>query len=249
MDAQSKTHFGYQTVDASEKQAKVNDVFTRVAKQYDIMNDVMSFGVHHYWKWLTIYTSNIRKGARVLDLACGSGDLSLLLCKNFYPHFDLTLADINPNMLAQGKKRLLNKGYVENIEFVETNAENLSFPDQSFDTCFIAFGLRNVPDQQQALNELCRVTRPGGKICILEFSKPRSNCLKLFYDWYSFNIIPKMGKWIANDAQSYQYLVESIRMHPDQNTLKNMILDAGFDRCDVTNLTGGIVALHVAYRY
>jgi len=249
MDSTSKTHFGFETVDIKEKQHKVNEVFTKVADKYDIMNDVMSFGIHHYWKWLTIYTSNIRKGSKVLDLACGSGDLSLLLCKNLYPDIHLTLADINAEMLAQGKMRLLNQGYLENIEFVQANAEQLAFPEQYFDVSFIAFGLRNVPNQQQALNELFRVTRPGGKICILEFSKPKVAGLQKFYDWYSFHVIPKMGQWIANDSQSYQYLVESIRMHPDQDTLKNMILEAGFDRCDVTNLTGGIVALHVAYRY
>ena len=249
MEQKSKTHFGFQTVDAKEKQSKVNDVFTKVAHKYDIMNDIMSLGVHHYWKWLTIYTSFIKKNARVLDLACGSGDLSRLLCKKFYPHVHLTLADINAEMLAQGRMRLLNEGFVEKIDFMQVNAEALPFPDRYFDTCLMAFGLRNVTHQQDALYELYRVTQPGGRICILEFSKPKTKLLKSFYDWYSFHIIPKIGQWVANDASSYQYLVESIRMHPDQETLKNMILKAGFDRCDVHNLTGGIVALHIAYRY
>ncbi|MDQ5930214.1 MAG: demethylmenaquinone methyltransferase / 2-methoxy-6-polyprenyl,4-benzoquinol methylase [Bacteroidota bacterium] len=249
MDHPSKTHFGYQTVDETEKQAKVNDVFTKVAHQYDIMNDVMSLGIHHYWKWLTIHTALIKKNSQVLDLACGSADLSRLICKKYYPNINLYLADINADMLNQGRTRLINMGFMENIQYFQVNAEALPFLSQYFETSIMAFGLRNVTHQQQALQELFRVTRPGGKICILEFSKPKLDVIKRFYDWYSFHVIPKMGQWIANDANSYQYLVESIRMHPDQETLKNMILKAGFDRCDVHNLTGGIVALHVAYRY
>ncbi len=249
MDPKSKTHFGFQTVDATEKQTKVNDVFTKVAQKYDVMNDLMSLGIHHYWKWLTIYTSVIKKNSKVLDLACGSGDLSRLLCKKFYPDIELTMADINAEMLAQGRMRLINSGFIENVNFIQVNAQSLPFSDRYFDTSLMAFGLRNVTDQQMALNELFRVTKPGGKIYILEFSKPKTELLKKIYDWYSFNVIPKIGKLIASDAQSYQYLVESIRMHPDQETLKNMILKAGFDRCDIHNLTGGIVALHVAYRY
>ncbi len=249
MDHPSKTHFGYQTVDETEKQAKVNDVFTKVAHQYDIMNDVMSLGIHHYWKWLTIHTALIKKNSQVLDLACGSADLSRLICKKYYPNINLYLADINADMLNQGRTRLINMGFMENIQYFQVNAEALPFLSQYFETSIMAFGLRNVTHQQQALQELFRVTRPGGKICILEFSKPKLDVIKRFYDWYSFHVIPKMGQWVANDANSYQYLVESIRMHPDQETLKNMILKAGFDRCDVHNLTGGIVALHVAYRY
>ena len=179
MNSNPKTHFGFQIVNADEKQYQVDRVFSKVAQRYDIMNDLMSLGIHHYWKWLTIYTSNIRKKSKVLDLACGSGDLSLLLCEKFYPHLELTLADINPNMLEQAKSRLLNRGYIENIKLIETNAEQLNFPDQYFDICFIAFGLRNVTDQKKALTEIFRVIKPGGKVCILEFSKPQSKLLKI----------------------------------------------------------------------
>ena len=249
MDKKSKTHFGFQSVDESEKQTKVNDVFTKVAGKYDIMNDLMSLGIHHYWKWLTINSALIKQHSKVLDLACGSGDLTKLICKKLYPHVDLTLADINSEMLTQGRRNLLNCGYIENISFIKVNAEQLPFIESYFDTILMAFGLRNVTNQQQALNELYRITKPGGKICILEFSKPKMNWLKKLYDWYSFNIIPKLGKLVANDEQSYRYLVESIRMHPDQEQLKKMILTANFDNCVVHNLAGGIVALHIAYRY
>jgi len=249
MDPEKKTHFGFTSVKPEEKQAKVNAVFSKVASRYDLMNDVMSFGIHHFWKWLSIYTANIKPGAKILDLAAGSGDLSRLICQQHYPYLDLTLADINANMLQQGRMRMLNAGYFENIHFSQVNAEALPFADQIFDLSFMAFGLRNVTNQNNALKELCRITKPGGKICILEFSKAKHPILSKIYDWYSFQVIPKMGQMIANDQASYQYLVESIRMHPDQDKLKQMIFDAGFDKCEVTNLSGGIVALHVGYRY
>lgn len=246
---ESKTHFGYQQVPTAEKQAKVNDVFSRVANKYDLMNDLMSLGVHHFWKWFAIHTSLIKPNHKVLDLAGGSGDLSLLISKRFYPHTEIVLADINANMLAQGRNRLLDAGYVQNIEFAQVNAECLPFEERTFDVTFMAFGLRNVTRQDQALKELWRITKPGGKICILEFSKPISAGLKYIYDWYSFHVIPKLGAFFAQDAASYEYLVESIRMHPDQETLKQMILSAGFDDCKIVNLSGGIVALHIAHRY
>ncbi|NDH09081.1 MAG: bifunctional demethylmenaquinone methyltransferase/2-methoxy-6-polyprenyl-1,4-benzoquinol methylase UbiE [Gammaproteobacteria bacterium] len=249
MDQDKKTHFGFESVKQTEKQAKVNAVFSKVASRYDLMNDVMSLGVHHFWKWLSIYTANIKPHTKILDLAAGSGDLSRLICKQHYPYLDLTLADINANMLMQGRMRMLNEGFFENIHYSQVNAEALPFADQIFDVSFMAFGLRNVTNQANALKELCRITKPGGKLCILEFSKPKHALLSTFYDWYSFHVIPKMGQLFANDSASYQYLVESIRMHPDQEKLKQMILDAGFDQCEVTNLSGGIVALHVAYRY
>lgn len=249
MDQDKKTHFGFERINQTEKQSKVNAVFSKVASNYDIMNDVMSLGVHHFWKWLSIYTANIKPNAKILDLAAGSGDLSRLICKQHYPYFDLTLADINANMLMQGRMRMLNAGFIENIHYSQVNAEALPFADKLFDASFMAFGLRNVTHQANALKELCRITKPGGKLCILEFSKPKIPLLSKIYDWYSFKIIPKLGQLIANDSASYQYLVESIRMHPDQAQLKQMILDAGFDHCEVTNLSGGIVALHVAYRY
>jgi demethylmenaquinone methyltransferase/2-methoxy-6-polyprenyl-1,4-benzoquinol methylase len=245
----SKTHFGYQVVDTAEKQQKVKHVFDKVASKYDLMNDLMSLGVHHFWKWFTIYCSAIRPNQKILDLAGGSGDLSQLILKKYYPQIEVVLADINANMLAQGRHRLLNSGFCQNVGFVLANAECLPFHDRCFDMIFMAFGLRNVTHQQNALNELYRITKPGGKICILEFSKPNHAWIKSFYDWYSFHVIPKLGKWFANDSASYEYLVESIRMHPDQETLKQMILKAGFDTCRVVNLTGGIVALHIAHRY
>jgi demethylmenaquinone methyltransferase/2-methoxy-6-polyprenyl-1,4-benzoquinol methylase len=245
----TKTHFGYQVVDANEKQNKVNQVFSSVANKYDLMNDLMSLGIHHFWKWFTIYNASIRKHQTILDLAGGSGDLSQLICQKVYPDVNLTLADINASMLAQGKERLINAGFLKGVHIVQANAESLPFNDRYFDLIFMAFGLRNVTNKEQALKELCRITKPGGKLCVLEFSKPTSSWLKTIYDWYSFNVIPKIGKWVAGDAASYEYLVESIRMHPNQETLKEMILDAGFDACKVLNLSGGIVALHMAYRY
>lgn len=244
-----KTHFGYQVVDTHEKQHKVNEVFSKVAHKYDLMNDLMSLGIHHFWKWFTIYATTIRPHQTILDLAGGSGDLSHLICKKHYPNIQLVLADINPEMLAQGRSRLIDAGYFQNIEFILANAESLPFSDSYFDLIYMAFGLRNVTNQSLALQELCRVVKPGGKVCILEFSKPSNQFLKQCYDWYSFHVIPKLGALFANDATSYEYLVESIRMHPDQETLKNMILNAGFDDCEVLNLSGGIVALHIARRY
>lgn len=245
----TKTHFGYQVVETNEKQKKVNQVFSSVANKYDLMNDLMSLGIHHFWKWFTIYNASIREHQTILDLAGGSGDLSQLICQKVYPNLNLTLADINASMLAQGKLRLMNAGYFNGVNIVQANAEYLPFQDRFFDLIFMAFGLRNVTNKDKALQELCRVTKPGGKLCVLEFSKPKSNWLKSIYDWYSFHVIPKIGKWVANDAASYEYLVESIRMHPGQETLKEMILTAGFDDCKVINLSGGIVALHMAYRY
>lgn len=245
----SKTYFGFETVETEEKQFKVNHVFTQVASKYDLMNDAMSLGVHHFWKWFAIYVAHIKPNSKILDLAAGSGDLSLTLAQKYYPKIDITLADINAEMLKQGKKRLIDKGFFQNIHFSQVNAEQLPFLDQSFDACFISFGLRNVTNIKKALQELCRVTKIGGKVCILEFSKPEYEWLKKCYDWYSFKVIPKLGHLIAKDTSSYQYLVESIRMHPDQITLKQMILDAGFDDCKIVNLTGGIVAMHTAYRY
>lgn len=245
----TKTHFGYQVVDTNEKQKKVNQVFSNVANKYDLMNDLMSLGVHHFWKWFTIYNASIREHQTILDLAGGSGDLSQLICQKVYPNLHLTLADINASMLAQGRQRLINAGFFNGVNIVQANAESLPFNDRYFDLIFMAFGLRNVTDKDKALQELCRVTKPGGKLCVLEFSKPTSSWLKAIYDWYSFHVIPKIGKWVANDAASYEYLVESIRMHPEQETLKEMILNAGFDDCKVINLSGGIVALHMAYRY
>ncbi len=243
------THFGFQTVDWQEKEKKVREVFHAVAKNYDVMNDVMSLGVHRLWKKLTIELSQAKIGQSVLDLAGGSGDLTRLLCKKVGSTGQVVLADINYAMLKVGRDRLMNEGLFQTIDVIQANAEKLPFADNHFHIVTIAFGLRNVTDKDAALRSMFRVCKPGGKVMILEFSKPHIPIIKPIYDWYSFHILPKMGKLVANDENSYQYLVESIRMHPDQDTLKDMIEDAGFEDCHYHQLSGGIVALHVAYKY
>lgn len=247
--SQETTHFGYQTVAWQEKENKVREVFHAVAKNYDVMNDVMSLGVHRLWKKLTIELSQARPGQSVLDCAGGSGDLTRLLCKKVGATGQVVLADINHAMLRVGRDRLMNEGLFQTIEVIQANAENLPFADNQFHIITMAFGLRNVTDKDAALRSMFRVCKPGGKIMILEFSKPHIPLIKPIYDWYSFHILPKMGKLVANDENSYQYLVESIRMHPDQDTLKQMIEQAGFEDCHYHQLSGGIVALHIAYKY
>ena len=241
------THFGYQQVAVEEKVGLVGDVFHSVAHKYDIMNDVMSFGVHRLWKRFTIEQAAPRRGMKVLDLAGGTGDLARKFSQRVGEDGEVVLADINASMLAEGRRSLTDKGVVGNISYAQVNAECLPFESNSFDIVTIAFGLRNVTDKDAALRSIARVIKPGGKCLILEFSKPASSTLNKIYDEYSFKFLPVMGKLIANDAESYKYLAESIRMHPDQETLKGMMQDAGFDRCDYHNLTGGIVALHKGY--
>lgn len=243
------THFGYETVNKAEKVSRVADVFHSVADQYDIMNDLMSLGIHRLWKRYTIALSGVRPGQKILDLAGGTGDLTRLLAPKVGPEGKVVLSDINHSMMSVGRERLVNDGIVGNVEYVQANAECLPFPDAEFDLVTIAFGLRNVTDKDKALASIRRVLKPGGRLLILEFSKPLSKTLNEIYDQYSFNLLPKLGEIIAKDADSYQYLAESIRMHPDQDTLKQMVLDAGFDDCDVHNLTGGIVALHRGFCY
>ena len=243
------THFGYETVNTKEKVAKVAEVFHSVASKYDVMNDLMSMGIHRLWKRLTIEKSGVRRGHRVLDLAGGTGDLTAKFSKMVGDSGQVVLGDINDSMLKVGRSRLLDRGYAGNIEYVQANAECLPFPDNSFDCITIAFGLRNVTDKDAALASMYRVLKPGGRLLVLEFSKPVAPGLSPVYDFYSFNILPMMGKLIANDSESYRYLAESIRMHPDQETLKDMMSNAGFERCDYDNLTGGIVALHRGFKF
>jgi demethylmenaquinone methyltransferase / 2-methoxy-6-polyprenyl-1,4-benzoquinol methylase len=250
MNDNSTTHFGFSQVKTEEKQAKVAEVFHSVANKYDLMNDVMSMGIHHLWKKFTIELCGLREGHIVLDLAGGTGDLAIKQAKLVGDSGHVVLADINASMLQEGRDRVLNKGLVNRISTSQCNAEILPFDDNSFDCITIAFGLRNVTDKAKALSSMRRVLKPGGRLCVLEFSKPLYQPLEKIYDFYSFNILPRMGELIANDRESYQYLAESIRMHPDQETLKNMMLEeAGFDEAEVFNMTGGIVALHRAFKY
>lgn len=243
------THFGFQEVEQDKKQSLVADVFHSVAENYDVMNDVMSLGVHRLWKRYAIANSGVRAGQQVLDLAAGSADLSIQFAKKVGNEGKVVITDINPSMLEQGRQRMVDAGYVENIEFAIVNAEQLPFEDNQFDCISISFGLRNVTDKDQALKEMQRCLKPGGRAVILEFSHPVNHTFSKFYDAYSFNVIPMMGELIAADRESYQYLVESIRQHPPQEELKSMMLDAGFDHVRYHNLTGGIVALHLGYKY
>lgn len=243
-----KTHFGYKTVDVDQKESLVGGVFDSVASKYDLMNDVMSFGIHRIWKKIAMMHTGLKKGRRALDVAGGTGDLTIEMSKQVGADGEVVIADINPAMLEQGRRRLIDKGIAGNVSFVEANAEDLPFEDNSFDCVTIAFGLRNVTHQDKALESMYRVLKPGGRLLVLEFSKPVVPGLDKAYDFYSFNIIPLMGRIIAKDQDSYRYLAESIRMHPDQATLKQMMQDAGFERCTYHNMTGGIVALHKGFK-
>ena len=238
------THFGYKQVNVEEKAGKVAEVFHSVAGNYDLMNDLMSGGVHRLWKRVTIEMSGVRPGHRVLDIAGGTGDLAAKFSKIVGPEGTVVLADINDSMLKVGRDRLVDRGITDNVRFSQADAQYLPFPDNTFDVITIAFGLRNVTDKDMALRSMLRVLKPGGKLLVLEFSKPPNQLLSKIYDGYSFNILPKLGKLFANDADSYQYLAESIRMHPDQETLMGMMENAGFANTDYHNMTGGIVALH-----
>ncbi|PYE39636.1 demethylmenaquinone methyltransferase/2-methoxy-6-polyprenyl-1,4-benzoquinol methylase [Psychrobacter fozii] len=247
-DGEEETHFGYKTVNKAEKQARVADVFTSVAKKYDIMNDLMSFGIHRLWKRYAISLSGVRSGQHVLDIAGGTGDLAKVFSREVGRNGHVVLSDINAAMLEVGRERLINAG-CNNVDFVLANAETLApFDDESFDLVTISFGLRNVTDKDAALKAMYRVLKPGGRLLILEFSKPVFEPLSKAYDLYSFTALPLMGKIIANDSESYKYLAESIRMHPDQQTLKQMMQQAGFENCDYHNLTAGIVAVHRGFK-
>lgn len=244
----STTHFGYRDVPVNEKEKLVGRVFTSVASKYDLMNDLMSFGVHRVWKRWFAATSGVREGDHVLDLAGGTGDIAALLLPRVGASGRVVLGDINAAMLHAGRDRLLDRGLVRGLDYAQLNAQALPFPAASFDAVTIAFGLRNVTDKDAALREMHRVLRPGGRALILEFSAVRSPLLKPLYDFHSFEVLPRLGAFIADDAESYRYLAESIRKHPDQATLKAMMEAAGFARVDVRNLTGGIVAIHRGYK-
>ena len=246
---ENTTHFGYKEVPINEKSNKVADVFHSVADKYDIMNDLMSAGVHRLWKKHTINRSGAKTGDIILDLAGGTGDLAAKFSRIVGSTGKVVLSDINASMLDNGKRRLTDMGIVGNIEYVLADAQDLPFEDNHFNLVTMAFGLRNVTDKDAALRSIYRTLKPGGKLMVLEFSKPVLPGLNTIYDQYSFKLLPLMGKLIANDAESYQYLAESIRMHPNQDTLKGMMDDAGFERTSYENLTGGIVALHIGYKF
>ena len=251
MTEKEQTHFGYETIDSEEKEGRVGAVFDSVAGKYDLMNDVMSAGIHRAWKNWYVWQTGVKPGEAVLDLAAGTGDITLRLAKRMRGkgagadiEGRLVSSDINAAMLKIGEERLTNKGWLANLEFVIANAEALPFEDNSFDLITMAFGLRNVTHQDKALAEMARVLKPGGRVLVLEFSRPKNAVINRFYDWYSFTFLPKMGALIAKDADSYQYLAESIRMHPPQEELKAMFAAAGLVDCEYQNLSNGIVAIH-----
>ncbi len=239
------THFGFQSVDEKDKAKAVRGVFDSVASKYDVMNDLMSVGMHRAWKAYTVLVANVKEGQRVLDIAGGTGDLALSLAPKVGSTGQVVHTDINEAMLREGRNRLLDAGVI--LPTLACDAEHLPFPDAYFDLVTVAFGLRNMTHKDAALLEMNRVLKPGGKLLVLEFSKVAKPLTKI-YDWYSFKVLPKLGKLVANDDASYRYLAESIRMHPDQDTLKAMMLKGGFGHVDYHNLSGGVVALHVGIK-
>ena len=241
----SATHFGFKTVDETEKAQHVRGVFDSVASKYDIMNDLMSAGLHRVWKAYTVQVANLKAGDQVLDIAGGTGDLALAFAKKVGAEGRVVHTDINQAMLSTGRDRLLNQGVV--LPTLVCDAEKLPFPEGHFDLVSVAFGLRNMTHKDLALKEMCRVLKPGGKLLVLEFSKVAKPLQKL-YDWYSFNVLPPLGKLVAGDDSSYRYLAESIRMHPDQETLKSLMKSSGFGHVDFHNLSAGVVALHVGIK-
>lgn len=249
MAEQSKTtHFGYQSVPEPEKAGLVRGVFDSVAERYDLMNDLMSLGVHRLWKRYAIELAGVRRGQRVLDLASGTGDLADRLAGLVGPEGKVIMTDINASMLARGRDRMIDAGHTGNVAYAQVDAEQLPFPDHSFDCITIAFGLRNVTQKHRALEAMYHALKPGGRVLVLEFSKPTTKTLERLYDLYSFSVLPLIGKLVARDAESYRYLAESIRVHPDQDSLRAMLEQAGFERCDVRNLSGGIVAVHRGFK-
>ncbi|MFT6791259.1 MAG: demethylmenaquinone methyltransferase/2-methoxy-6-polyprenyl-1,4-benzoquinol methylase [Cellvibrionaceae bacterium] len=244
MAKEPRTHFGFESVPTAEKAQRVAGVFHSVAKKYDVMNDLMSAGIHRLWKRFTIEVSAVRPGHKVLDIAGGTGDLALKFASIVGAEGQVILSDINASMLNVGRDRLMDNGVGRNVQFAQLDAQHLPFPDDTFDCITIAFGLRNVTDKDMALASSLRALKPGGRLLVLEFSKPVNPLLQKAYDQYSFRVLPLIGKLITNDADSYRYLAESIRMHPDQQTLKAMMEDVGFSQVEYYNMTNGIVALH-----
>ena len=239
-----KTHFGYKEVDESDKSKFVGDVFTSVSKNYDIMNDAMSFGMHRLWKRILVELAAIGENDVVLDIASGTGDISKLISKE-YPNTNIFMSDINYDMLNEGRNRAIDESFYSNCSFCQLSGEILPFKDNAFDLITVGFGLRNFTNKERGLKEMKRCLKKNGKLLILEFSKPINSTFSKIYDWYSFNILPKLGSVLANDSESYQYLAESIRMHPNQELLKNMVLSSGFKECKFYNLLNGVVAIHI----
>ena len=248
-DQPDQTHFGYQTVATADKARRVRGVFDSVAGNYDLMNDLMSGGLHRLWKRFTLARTGLRPGQSALDVAGGTGDLSAGMARQVGPSGRVILSDINAAMLAEGRDRLLDKGIAGNLGVVQANAERLPFRDRSFHCVTIGFGLRNVTDKPAAVAEMTRVLKPGGRLLVLEFSQPALEFLRPIYEIYSFQVLPRLGELVAGDRESYQYLAESIRMHPNQYAMLQMLEEAGLEDCRYHNLSGGIVALHKGYRY
>ncbi len=248
MSEENTTHFGFEQVKVEDKANRVAGVFHSVAAKYDVMNDLMSGGIHRIWKRFTIELSGVRKGNTVLDIAGGTGDLTRKFSALVGKEGRVILSDINDSMLNVGRDKLTDLGIAGNVSYAQADAQYLPFPDNTFDCITIAFGLRNVTDKALALSSMLRVLKPGGRLLVLEFSKPTNPLIEKIYDKYSFSLLPAMGKIIANDSESYRYLAESIRMHPDQNTLKQMMEEAGFEQCKYHNMTGGVVAVHKGYK-
>ena len=241
-----KTHFGYKEVDKNDKSKFVGDVFTSVAGNYDIMNDAMSFGMHRLWKKILVELAAVGEKDVILDIASGTGDISKLISQE-YPNTNILMSDINYDMLNEGRNRAIDESFYSNCSFCQLDGEMLPFKENTFDLITVGFGLRNFTDKNNGLLEMKRCLRKNGKLLILEFSKPLNPLFTKIYDWYSFNILPKIGSLLANDSDSYKYLAESIRMHPDQEQLKQMIVDSGFGSCKFYNILNGVVAIHIAY--
>jgi len=248
MKANDTTHFGYQSVTTQEKEQRVAEVFKSVATRYDVMNDIMTGGLHRLWKRFTIEISGVRKGHKVLDLAGGTGDLAMRYARFVGPEGEVVLADINESMLQVGRDRAIEAGFNDNITYIQANAEDLPFADNTFDCITIAFGLRDITDKQKALDSISRALKPGGRLLVLEFSKPKGKLLNKLYDTYSFKVMPTLGKLVAGNHKAYRYMAESIRMHPDQKTIKGMMQKASFRRVEFYNLSGGIVAVHRGFK-
>jgi demethylmenaquinone methyltransferase/2-methoxy-6-polyprenyl-1,4-benzoquinol methylase len=247
-DDERMPQFGYRRVSADQKSDLVSAVFESVATRYDVMNDVMSAGIHRVWKRFAVAAAAPRCGERIMDLAGGTGDLAAQMAPRVGCDGQVVVVDINEAMLSTGRDRLLDRGQIESLHYAICDAEALAFPDNQFDCVTMAFGLRNVTHKDRALAEIFRILKPAGRLLVLEFSKPVAPGLGPLYDWYSFNVLPSLGRWVAGDAESYRYLAESIRVHPDQEALRGMFEDVGFERCDFQNLSGGIVALHKGFK-